>query len=315
MAYSWRIAQLLFKEEATEGTAVAIGNDDCGIECLVDPDVDMDIPFQPRNTISSSAGTFAGIAAGLKIGRFRFRVPLTGSGTAGTAPIWRLILMNGGFVETDGSSDVAYAYSATAWSTTKTATVALNCNGLENKIHGARAKSLRLVTPVGEGPILEVEMWGAYNAPTAVAQSTPTHPAGKWQGFAGATNTFTYDSTALEISSLEINIENECEPRPKPGLASNVFSIHGAPGSVTGSIDPIIEAPGTYDFFTKLVANTEAALAAVVGTTAGSIMTIGGPKVQMTGVKHERRGHTAIYRAGLAFNRSSGNDCLTLTLT
>jgi hypothetical protein len=80
-------------------------------------------------------------------------------------------------------------------------------------------------------------------------------------------------------------------------------------------IDPTIEAPGTYNFFTKYTTNTEAVLTAVIGGTAGSILTISGPKVQMTGVKHERRGHTAIYRCGLAFNRSSGNDCLTLTTT
>jgi hypothetical protein len=315
MPYSWRIAQLLWKEETNEGTAVTPGNDDCNIQVLVDPDIDMDIPFQPRNVVSALAGTFAGAAGGLKIGRFRFRVAMNGSGTAGTAPVWGKILQNGGFVETDTLSDDAYAYSASAWSTTKTATCILNSNGLEHKIHGARAKSIRIVVPVGEAPIMEVEAWGAYNAPAAVALSTATYQSGGWPAYAGTTGTFTYDSTAMEISSLEINIENECEPRPKPGLDSNVFSIHGAPGTVTGSIDPITEAPGTYNFFTKYIANTEAVMTAVIGGTAGSILTISGPKVQMTGVKHERRGHTAIYRCGLAFNRSSGNDCLTLTTT
>jgi len=315
VAYSWQIAQFLFKEETNEGTAVSLGNDDAGIPILADPDVDPGIGFQPRNAISTIAGSFQGAAGGLKVGKFRVRVPLVGSGTAGTAPIWRLLLMNGGFTEVDGASNVVYAYLASAWGTTKTATCALNCNGLEYKLHGARVKSMRLVAALGEAPILEAEIWGAHNVPTNVAHSTSTYPAGKWEAFAGTTGTFTYDSVTHETSKLEIDIENVCTPRPKAGLASNVFSVHGGPGSITASIDPTTDAVATYEFQTKMIANTEAALAAVMGSTAGSILSIAAGKAQIISVKPSRREHTAIDEIGLAFNQNSTTGCLVLTLT
>jgi hypothetical protein len=111
--------------------------------------------------------------------RFEFSTYLSGSGTAGTAPGWRIPMRACGMTETivpsGGSAGVTYSL-ASIHATHEWCDLSLG-HALENIFaHGARG-NYQIELPTGALPFIRWTFDGAYNEPTNEAMVTPVYTA------------------------------------------------------------------------------------------------------------------------------------------
>ena len=241
-----------------------------------------------------------------------FGVELAGSGTAGTAPAWGPLIQACGFAETDGVSDVAYAPTNTAL---KSVTIYFYIDGQEHKVIGSRGNfSLSLTR--GQIPTIQFTFTGKYARPTAVSNPTPTLTA--WQAPVAVTEantpTWTLFGHSGNCESFQFDMGNSVIYRN----LINSETIELTDRNVRGSCVIEAVAVGTENYFANVEAHAGVTLDAVSivhGTTAGNIVTIGGPKVQLASLAMNDSDGILTYAMDMIFTPNSGNDEVTITLT
>ncbi|WP_322994053.1 phage tail tube protein [Castellaniella sp.] len=206
----------------------------------------------------------------------KFSVELAGSGAAGTAPAYGMLLRACGLAETI-VADTSVAYEP-ASSDLEATTLYANLDGVNHKMLGARgtftlnltpkqipriAFSLRgLLGPVADAP-LPAANYAAYQTPLPVTTAnTPVH---------------TLHGYAAIAESYEMDIANTVEVRNLIGEDSIQISDRQSTGTM------VVEATSlaTKDWFAVARAGTKGALALQHGTVAGNIVEIAAPKVQI----------------------------------
>lgn len=242
-----------------------------------------------------------------------FDVEFAGSGAAGTAPAWGYVLEACGFSETiNAGTSVVFAPLSASF---PSLTMKFYLDGQEHAIVGARGTAQLSLTR-GQLPMISFTFTGLYTQPTAVA--LPTEDVSDYIAPVAVTQsntpTFTIGATSLVAESLSINLNNNVVHRNIIG--SDQVSITDR--NVTGSL--VIEAPaiGTKNWFADVESDngvTTAALSLVHGTTAGNILTIGAPVVQLTSIVPQDSDGIVTYSMDAVFIPSSGDDELTITNT
>lgn len=241
-----------------------------------------------------------------------FGVELAGSGTAGTAPAWAPLIQACGFTETDGASDVVYAPTNTAL---KSVTIYFYVDGQQHKIIGCRG-NFSLTLARGQIPTIQFTFTGKYTTPTAVANPTPTLTAFQATVAVTDANTPTWSlfGHAGNCESFQFDMGNQVVYRN----LINSETIELTDRNCRGSCVIEAVAVGTENYFTNVEAHAGVTLAAVSivhGTTAGNIVTIGGPAVQLASLAMNNSDGILTYGMDMIFTPSSGNDEVTLTLT
>ena len=298
-------AQLVCKVESVEGTAETL--------LAADAILAMNVSFKPtismktRENIASSISPFSQVP-GARSAVMDFDVEYKGSGTAATPPAFGKLLKCCGFGETIAAT-VTYVPAST---TISSMTLALYNDGMIYKMWGARGNvSLKLVK--GDYGVLHFTFTGAdFSIIDGAVLTAVTYESTKPQPFLGASS-FTIDSYAALISSLDFNMNNTVMLRPDIVSTSGNKSAVITNRSPSLTLDPEGILVATYDFFGKWRSGSEGAIAAcVVGASAGNILTLTAPKVQYTGGSLADRSGLRSFGITCQLNRNAGDDEISI---
>jgi hypothetical protein len=303
---------ILAKKETTSGTDAS----PAGTDAVLTKNLSItpyDGPVVSRGHDRSTAGGQIQINTSPRVS-VSFDVELAGSGTAGDAPAWGEILECCGFDVTLAASTSA-TYSLLAPDASPSLTIKFYNGGQEHEILGARG-NVSFSLARGALPSMSFNFIGTYSTPTAVSNPTAVttdYVAPVAITYAN-TPTYTIHGTAVVAESMTVDLGNIVVPRNLIGADSIILTDRAATGST------VIEAPaiGTKNWFSSVESDstvTTGAVSLVHGTTAGNIVTIGGPAVQLTSLNpSESEGLTA-YTFATSWVPSSGNDEIEIVLT
>lgn len=312
----YRRAQVAAKLETTEGTAISLAAADAKMRAsniVVTPNAaNTDRPIS-KSTLGDEPSVVEG-----ESGQIQFDIELCGSGTAGTAPDFGVILRCNGFSETVvASTSVTYAEISemgTGSSQCPSMTFAAFMDGDEYRLAGARTKSISLNATAGQKVMLTVVVEGKWATATTTALLSPTYYTTPPLMFKGATLSINA-VTALVVRELNIETGTVTELREDGTDATGFRSLALVDRAVRGRIVAEKGPFSEIDFFALAKAGTQMAFSAVFGATAGNICTITGPKVQVDFPAIQRLGGRLGQSVPLRFCKNSGNDELQFAFT
>ncbi|MEM7706618.1 MAG: hypothetical protein AAF358_13750 [Pseudomonadota bacterium] len=237
----------------------------------------------------------------------RFKVYLKGTGSAGDAAFFGPLLRGCGFAETlNASTDATYDLVSTGQ---EMLTLKYVLSG--NQVHAALdcRGTVRLEFTRGGLPYLQFEFTGAYVEPVTSAlaadisawEAITTLPVNR------ANTVFTLDSTTPCLEQLVADVANEVVSRDLP----NCYSTSIVDRSPNGNCN--FEAPtlATKDWFDVLESHngvTTVAGSIVHGSTAGNIIEVQMPRVQLAGISFENSDGILVYNTNARFIPVAGND-------
>jgi len=302
------------KIETTQGTAVTLAETDFTL--AYDVSITPMVELNAQKYVSTFLGRFADIP-GKKYYEVEFTLPLKGSGTAGTgvAPLGAA-LQSCGMVETDGASDVTYTLTSTTianfYGPGKSSTVKIYQDGMLHVAAGCifdLSFDIEAGKPVG----MKFKGKGTYAAVTDAAFPTVTALTNNPPiVYSAAATLQTYAAT---FGKLSIQFGNQIAEIPDVNNANSILGFQITDREITGSVDPNRLLVATHDFWGKMMSGAEAAWTVKVGGTAGNIITTSGAKMQYGQIKTDNRSGVATLDTNLLFNRSTGDDELTMVFT
>jgi hypothetical protein len=263
---------------------------------------------------TSSARFFAGGGGTVALdlyAKLSFDVELAGSGTAGTAPKWGVLLRGCAIAETiDAGVSVTYNDITNGQ---ESVTFHFFVGATKYALVGARG-TVKFDFSASAIPHASFEFSGLIANPAEATRPTPDYAGWKAALAATTTNTPTVeiDSTALMLRSFSLDVANDVQPR---------FLVGGSGILITGK-EPKIECQvqavplSTFDPYAPGRANSKIDVTLVHGTTAGNIITLNAPQAQMQrpGALAQNQGVTE-WPLSLKPQPVAGNDQWTLTLT
>ena len=179
-------------------------------------------------------------------------------------------------------------------------------DGHKHAIVGARGALTRLGLTVKQIPKFRFDFMGLYVGPVAAADPTPTLSAFVKPLSVSNDNTptFSVHSFAAKMASFELNAGSTVIHRELVGEESIQVSDRNSKGSM------VIEHPalGTKDFYAIAAAETLAALQIVHGVTAGNIVQLDAPGVQILQPRMSDQDAITMLSAGLNFVPSAAGD-------
>jgi hypothetical protein len=308
MPLLWKRLQIAAKTEVAEGTAIAL----TATEAILANNVsyDPEIKMTARAAASSSLSPYPKVA-GSRQAKLTFDVDLKGSGTAGTAPEFGVLLKACGMTETIVAvTSVTYTPAS---SSIISITLGWYVDGKKFILAGARG-TWKMDLKAGEPGVIHFEFLGTAieDSDTAllsgVSYQTTNPPA-----FMSAS--FTLAAYAGIIESMSIDMGNALYLRPSANAAQGFIStvITGREPKLTINPEDVLVA--TKDWWAIWEAGTLSALSAVVGATAGNICTITAPKVQIGKMKPAERDGIVVQEMECELSRNSGDDEISLALT
>lgn len=242
-----------------------------------------------------------------------FAVELAGAGAAGDVPGYGVLLRACGFSETiNASTSVVYEPVSTGF---ESCTIYYDRDGERQIIRGCRG-SVAVEMGVGNYPRLRFRMVGLYTRPvaaSAVVTSTAGYSAPLPVNKAN-TGTLTLGAYNVQLQSMTIDMAADT---PHLDLVNfeEVLYVDRAPAGEFSFLAPRI---ATLDIMGLIESNsgtvTTSALSVVHGSTAGNIIEIGAPAVQLSGLSEiEIQGEQG-YQSQALFIPDSGDDEVVLTI-
>lgn len=309
MAMLTRKRAILAKIEGTYGSdANATGSADA-ILTVGDPTVTpLDLTMIDRQTIAQHMGNgekLAGDAWAL----VEFMVEMAGSGTAGTAPAWGKLMRACGFAETI-TAGVSVAYSLVS-SAFESLSIPINYDGVLHKLLGARG-SVKLALAAGDTGKLNFRFLGNFQ-PVADA-SLPAVTLSGWKKPLPVNNTntdFTLHGFAAKLQSLELDVGNDLVKRV---LVNDTQQARIADRSPAGKVVMEATTVAEKDWWSAMRDLTAGTLSLTQGTTAGNIVEVACPSVQLGNPRYSDFQKTWMLNADLYPNPSAGNDEIVFTV-
>lgn len=313
----FRNKTLLAKIESVYGTDPT----PAGIDAVLTSDLQIEPytgPVVSRNLDRSTLGGQTQINTNPQV-QLTFNVEIAGAGTAGAVPAYDSLLRACGFSGAPNASPTTghvYTPVSSGW---ESVTFYFFHDGQRHRVTGARG-NMALSLTRGEIPRFSFTFIGQYNTPTA---ASPTGvDTSDFVVPVPVTNTNTPDfklgsgSPLVDLvsESLTLDMGNNV-------ISRNVINdneIHITDRNVTGNA--IVEAvlPTTKDWFTDAVESdssiTLQTLYLVHGTTAGNIVQLDAPAVQLSTIAQNDSDGLIVYNFGMNLTPSSGNDELTITV-
>lgn len=309
MAKYWKKKVVLFKNETTYATdpvpvaaTNAIQSEDFSIDAL-------NVTTVQRNLDRPYMGNQDQIPVMSDV-KLSFKVAIAGGGAAGTAPKWGPLLRASGFSETI-SAGVSVAY-APASSGLEAGTLYFYMDGVLHKVTGARL-TVKFEFESGKVPYMTFNGTGLFNGPTDAALvspvftgwSTPRPSNPAWTGAVSLAG----DTPKLNKWSLDM--ANAIDH----ALWMNAEAIEMTDRAPKGSLE--IECPplATHDYFADCNAGTKVAFSLAHGVSAGNIVTLATPKLQLMNPKYGQKGGVTTLQMESMAHPNAGNDELTVTCT
>lgn len=308
MALFIRKTEIFAKLEVTKGTDPT----PAGTDAMRVSNVSIN-PYDGPEVSRDFIRDYLGASEVIKTGTFvtvSFEVEIAGGGGADTPPPYSALLQACGFSETvNVATDVTFAPLSDD-SSMKTVTVYIEDNGETHKLtYGRGNVSFNMST--GTIPKMSFTMTGLYTKPSA---STLTASYSGWQSPLAVNNTnmgtFTLDSYAFKMKEFNFDMGNNVTYDPYVGGEEVNLSNR----NVTGSM--LVQAPliATKDVYALVESHSGVStyVADVVhGSTAGNIIEVDMPAVQVNSISREDNNGIKMYRLGFIATPSSGNDEVT----
>ena len=262
-----------------------------------------------RDNISRLSGT-----VGRKLVDISFETEIKGSGTAGTAPRHGVLHRACGMSVTNvvSTSDTYDPID----SSFESVTIYAYLDGILHKITGAYG-NFKIITRAGEFGKFEWSFKGLWALPTDVAIPG--------SAVFDTTKPVLIESLGLTLGAyaavaagIEIDMGIEIGERLDINSADGLKGLQLVNRSVGGSIDPEAVIEATHTFWANFQNNTEVALGGnAIGTVAGNIVTITGPKVQYEAPQWGDRSGNRIYQLPIRLNPTSdsANDEISIVYT
>ena len=266
--------------------------------------------FVDRNVIRPYLGRSQQIPAGIRA-MLEFEVELAGSGAAGTAPGWGVLMRACGHSETVvASTSVTYAPVSASFDS---ATLYFNVDGVLHKLTGCRGTA-SIQMQVKNLPVIKFTLTGIYNTVTDTAAPTPTYTIFQTPLPVTNVNTtpFTLHGYSAVMSEMSLDQSANIVHRTLVGGSEQVLFTGRQPqGSIT------IEATtvAAKDWWTIAKNSTTGSLSITHGINAGNKVTIAAPNVQLTKPTYTDLDGIEMLQMGMNFiPGSSGNDEYTITV-
>lgn len=310
MAKSMKKMLLLAKKEVTAGTdstPTAAAN---AILCRAL----MPEPITAEQVQRNLIRPYKGNSGSLTVGEHRkltMEVEIAGSGTAGTAPAWGLLLEACGFSETvTVGTDVTYDLVSDGEPTLtlygyldKTKFVLTNAKGTVS--FELNAKSI---------PVMKFEFIGTYSTATEeVAMPTGVdYSKFKQPKTVGKTNTpvFTFHGFAAKVSAFSITLANALAWRELIGYAGPTSPDRQPTGNVTMEMPSV----AVKDWAEVVRLGTTGVCALTHGTVAGNIVEFAMPAVQCKPFSLNDDQSSAMIAMPFDINPVDGDDELTIVV-
>lgn len=211
-----------------------------------------------------------------------FSVELAGAGAAGTVPGFGVLLRAVGFAETiDAGKDVQYAPVSKSF---ESATLYYLDNGDLHKITGCRG-TVSLSLGRGALPTFSFTFTGLYHRPIKAGSFSIN--TSEFQVPLPVTNsntpTYTLGGYSPRAESLSIDIQNNVVHRNVVGQESVIITDRSPNGQLTIEADDVT-TKNWYQTVESHNGVTKQALKIVHGTTAGNIVQIDAPLVQLSSI-------------------------------
>jgi hypothetical protein len=196
--------------------------------------------------------------------------------------------------------------------TFQSTTIYFNNDGVLHKCLGCRG-NVALNFTVSEVPVFNFTFTGIYSGPTDTGQPTTTYsnqtsPVLFKAGNSVAVSLFDY--SAAKVSSLSVDLANETTYRELVNASKEVLLVNRAP---TG--EAVIEATtiAQKDWFTVASSNTLGLVSLQHGTTAGNIVSLVLPSVDLGGPSYSDDSGIQMLNMPLTPLPTNGNDEFVLT--
>ena len=234
-----------------------------------------------------------------------FEVELAGSGAAGTVPAWGVLMRACGFSETISAGvGVTYAPISNSF---ESATIYFNEDGVLHKLTGARG-TVSIDANANTIPVMKFKFMGIYSPVVDAAAPTVSFTAFKMPLAVNLTNTPTFSlhgvSTAV-LSTLTLDIANTLAFRQLVGAQQALITDRVPVGTVSIEAGPV----ATHDWWTEAESATTAPLQLIHGTTAGNIIELDAPLVQLTNPQYQDlQGVAMLQMNAVLVPSTAGND-------
>jgi len=241
-----------------------------------------------------------------------FDVELTGSGTAGTAPAYGILLEACGLdVATVASTSVTYSPLSASF---PSSTIYYFNDQIRHKLTGARG-SFTINGEVGQIPTISFTFMGIYNAPGDVTPPSTTYndQADPVIFKQGNTTGFQLFSYAGCLQSFSMDLANEMVYRELIGCTKEVLITNRGPNGTV-----VIEAPTitAKDYFSAAAGPDTGNLTFQHGQTAGNIITFSSPQTDLGSPTYsDQDGIQMLNLPYIATPTDAGNDELEIEFT
>ena len=266
----------------------------------------LDAELLENPIIRPEYGNFEQVHVGANV-KIDVEIALAGAGVVDTVPAYGVLLRACGFSETVNTG-VSVEYSPVSDSH-ESATLYFHHNNNLHSITGARG-TVQLDFNVKEYPMAKFSFVGLYS-PVSTSSLPTTDFSAFQQPLAieqSNTPTFVVHDVSAVMEKFSIDVANQVEFRSVlNGEASEIVDRKPA-GALT------IESPNvsTRDWFTSIKANETGTLQIIHGNTAGSIIEVNAPKVQLLQPKYGDSQGVSTLESSLSFIPNLGDDELSL---
>jgi hypothetical protein len=239
-----------------------------------------------------------------------FEVELAGAGTAGDAPKYGPLLRACAFGETI-ESGVQVDYSPI---TSAQEAVTIHCflDGLKYAMTDCKG-SVAFGLSAKNIPVMKFKFTGLVSSPTDTANPTDSDFTDFMAPLAinkVNTPTFNLHSIPVRATTLDIDMANQVDYRNYIGMEAVTLTDRKPVGNATFELDTM----ATKNWYTTIKNGTLSPLELVHGTTAGNIIEINAPKVQITNPSISDDNGLAMLGVSLSLQPNAGNDELVLTV-
>ncbi len=241
--------------------------------------------------------------------KIEFEVEVAGSGTAGTAPAYGPLLRAAGFAETV-TAGTSVVYNPISGSF-EALTLWGNFDGVKHVLLGCRGNVSASFEPkkIPRFKFSFVGMLGTI-ADAALPSTTLTAWKTPLTVSKASTPTLTVHGSAAPAESFSFDMGHQVEPRFLIGAESIELSDRSAKGTLVVEASPL----ATVDWFQRAKDRTRGVLQLVHGVSAGNIVQIDAPAVEIGKPTQGQTQGILNYSLPLSFCTSAGNDELTITV-
>lgn len=259
----------------------------------------------------SSLAKFARVK-GPRSASLRFTTELRGSGAAGTAPDYGDLFKACGMTETIvGGTSVTYAPTSDKVNY-KRMCITVYIDGLRIMFLGCMG-TYTINIPLDGVPSIDWEFQAADFDVLDDALISGTYDSAVPEP--SLATGFAFSGFNFNATSIQIAMNNTVALRKSTNLSGGHINALITGRAPAGSFDPEGVLKATEDIFSDWENQTQVALAAVLGATAGNICTISAPKCQYGDIGLNDLDGMLAYAAPFVMNRNTGDDELSIAFT